>query len=54
MSARRPILAAVEELNRFKLARIHTVEVGAKNTGARWRGFMRQLAELTGGYYLER
>lgn len=51
---RTAILAGVAVLNRYKLARVHTVEVGAKNTSPRWRGFMRQLAEATGGHYLAR
>ena len=51
---RTAILAGVAVLNRYRLARVHTVEVGAKNTSPRWRGFMRQLAEATGGHYLAR
>ncbi len=51
---RTAILAGVALLNRYRRARVHTVEVGSKNTSPRWRGFMRQLAEATGGRYLAR
>jgi Mg-chelatase subunit ChlD len=51
---RRSIVDAVREDNRYRLARIHTVEIGAKNTSKRWRGFLRDLAEATGGHYLAR
>jgi hypothetical protein len=44
----------VAELNHYRLARIHTVEVGAANTSSRWRGLLSDLAEQSGGYYLSR
>jgi hypothetical protein len=53
-STRSSILDGVARLNRYRLARIHTVEVGARNTSPRWRGFMQQLAEAAGGSYLAR
>jgi hypothetical protein len=53
-TARTAFLEATTELNRFHLARVHTVEIGAKNTSPRWRGFMQSIAELTGGHYLAR
>jgi hypothetical protein len=51
---RKAILAGVALLNRYRFVRIHTVEVGAANTSSRWRGFLRDLAEATGGHYLAR
>ena len=48
------ILAGLERLNRYRLARVHTVEIGAANTGKRWRGFMADIAEATGGHHLAR
>jgi len=51
---RRSIVDAVREDNRYRLARIHTVEIGAKTTSKRWRGFLRDLADATGGHYLAR
>jgi len=51
---RRPILAGIARLNRYRGARIHTVEVGSKNTSSRWRGFMEQIARAAGGHYLAR
>ncbi len=51
---RRGILDGVRELNRYRLARLHTVEVGSKQTSKRWRGFMSQLAEAGDGHYLAR
>jgi Mg-chelatase subunit ChlD len=51
---RAAILAGVRQLNRYRLARIHAVEVGAQNTSPRWRGFMKEIADATGGTYLQR
>ncbi len=53
-TGRGDILEGLRALNRHRLVRVHTVEIGAANTGARWRGFLRDIAELTGGTYLER
>ena len=51
---RTAILAGVRQLNRYRLARIHAVEVGAQNTSPRWKGFMKEVADATGGTYLQR
>jgi HEAT repeat protein len=51
---RSAILAGLRDLNRYRLVRVHTVEIGAANTGARWRGFLADIAESTGGHYLGR
>jgi hypothetical protein len=41
-------------MNRYRLVRVHTVEIGARNTSPRWRGFLADIAAATGGHYLER
>jgi HEAT repeat protein len=51
---RAAILAGVRQINRYRLARIHTIEVGAQNTSARWKGFLKEIADATGGNYLAR
>ena len=51
---RTAILAGLRQVNRYRLARIHTVEVGAQNTSPRWKGFMKEIADATGGSYLQR
>jgi HEAT repeat protein len=51
---RSAILAGVRQLNRYRLARIHAVEVGAQNTSPRWKGFMKEIADATSGSYLSR
>jgi HEAT repeat protein len=51
---RAAILAGVRQLNRYRLARIHCVEIGAQNTSARWKGFMKEIADATNGHYLQR
>jgi len=48
------ILDEVTRRNRYRKAVIHTVEIGADATGKRWRGFLRQLAESTGGMHVRR
>ena len=48
------IIDGVREMNRYRLARIHTVEIGAASTGARWKGFLKDLADSAGGHYLAR
>ena len=53
-TTRAGILEGLRETNRWRFARVHTVEVGAANTGARWRGFLREIAQATGGYHLQR
>lgn len=53
-TTRSGILEGLRELNRWRFVRVHTVEVGAANTGARWRGFLREIAEATGGNHLQR
>ena len=51
---RTTILEGLHEMNRHRLNRVHTVEIGARSTSRRWRGFLRDIAESTGGHYLER
>lgn len=51
---RTAILAGVRQLNRYRLARVHAVEIGAQNTSPRWKGFMKEIADATGGSYLAR
>ena len=51
---RTAILAGVRQLNRYRLVRIHCVEVGAQSTSPRWKGFMKEIADATGGSYLAR
>ncbi len=53
-TTRTGILEGLADLNRFRLVRVHTVEIGAANTSKRWRGFLRQIADATGGHYLAR
>ena len=48
------ILDGIREINRYRLARIHTVEVGAANTSPRWKGFLKEIADATGGTYVQR
>lgn len=51
---RSAILAGLRQLNRYRLARVHAVEIGAQNTSPRWKGFMKEIADATGGSYLSR
>lgn len=51
---RTAILAGVRYLNRYRLARIHAIELGAQSTAPRWRGFLQEIADATGGNYLAR
>jgi hypothetical protein len=53
-TTRTGILDGLHELNRNRLVRVHTVEIGARNTSQRWRGFLGEIAAATGGHYLER
>ena len=53
-TTRTAILEGLRAMNRHRLIRVHTVEIGARNTSRRWRGFLRDIAEATGGHYLER
>ena len=53
-TSRTGILEGLRDMNRFRLVRVHTVEIGARNTSRRWRGFLADVAEATGGHYLER
>ncbi len=53
-TTRTGILDGIAAENRHRLARIHTVEIGSKTTGKRWRGFMADIAAATGGHHLAR
>lgn len=53
-TSRSGIIEAVVELNRYRLARVHTVEIGAANTGARWKGFLADISDATGGTHVSR
>ena len=48
------ILRSVESLNRYRKAKVHTVEIGGGTTGRKWRGFLADLARATGGRYVRR
>ncbi len=48
------IIAGLRRLTRYRPVRVHTVEIGAANTGARWKGFLSEIAEVTGGAHLGR
>jgi hypothetical protein len=48
------ILAAVADLNRWRRAAIHTVEVGHEATGRRWEKFLPKLASANGGIHVRR
>ena len=47
--SRTGVLKEFARLNRYRKAAIHTVEIGGEATGKRWRGFLREIAELNGG-----
>ncbi len=47
-------LRALGFLRRWRPVRIHAVEVGAQNTGARWKGFLAEVAASTGGVHVAR
>lgn len=51
---RAAIVDGLRDMNRFRLARVHTVEIGSANTGARWKGFLADIAAATGGHHLAR
>jgi hypothetical protein len=53
-TTRTDILDGLHDLNRYRLVRVHTVEIGARNTSPRWRGFLAEIASATGGHYLAR
>ncbi len=53
-TTRTDIINGLREMNRYRLVRVHTVEIGARNTSPRWRGFLADIAAATGGYHLER
>ena len=53
-TTRTDILEGLHEMNRYRLVRVHTVEIGARSTSPRWRGFLADIAAATGGHYLER
>ena len=47
-------LRALGFLRRWRPVRVHCVEIGAQNTGARWKGFLAEVAAATGGVHVAR
>jgi len=48
------ILTAVARANRYRKAVLHTVDIGGGTTGKRWKGFLAELARMTGGRHVKR
>ena len=48
------ILGEVKRRNRWRRARIDVIAVGKDGIAKRWRGVLREIAEESGGDYLER
>jgi hypothetical protein len=53
-TTRTGFLRGLAFLRRWRPVRVHCVEVGAQNTGARWRGFLAEVAAATGGVHVAR
>ena len=50
-TTRSGILRGLAHLRRWRPVRIHCVEVGAGNTGSRWKGFLAEVAAAAGGKF---
>ena len=50
-TTRTGILRGLAHLRRWRPVRIHCVEVGAGNTGSRWKGFLAEVAAAAGGKF---
>jgi hypothetical protein len=53
-TTRTGFLRALAHLRRWRPVRVHCVEVGAQNTGVRWKGFLAEVASSTGGVHVSR
>jgi len=53
-TTRTGFLEGLAHLRRWRPVRVHCVEVGAPNTGARWKGFLADVAAATGGIHVAR
>ena len=53
-TTRTGFLRGLAHLRRWRPVRVHAVEVGAGNTGTRWKGFLAEIAASTGGAHLQR
>ena len=53
-TTRTGFLRALKHLRRWRPVRVHCVEIGAQNTGARWKGFLAEVAAATGGVHVAR
>ena len=51
-TGRTGFLRALGFLRRWRPVRVNCVEVGAQNTGARWKGFLAEVAAATGGIHV--
>jgi hypothetical protein len=47
-------LRALAFLRRWRPVRVNCVEIGAQNTGARWKGFLAEVAAASGGVHVAR
>ncbi len=53
-TTRTGFLAGLARLRRWRPVRVHCVEIGAANTGSRWKGFLAEVAAATGGVHVAR
>ncbi len=53
-TTRTGFLRGLAWLRRWRPVRVHCVEIGAQNTGARWKGFLAEVAAATGGIHVAR
>jgi HEAT repeat protein len=53
-TTRTGFLRGLAWLRRWRPVRVHCVEVGAENTGARWKGFLADVATATGGVHVSK
>jgi HEAT repeat protein len=51
-TTRTGFMRGLAALRRWRPVRIHCVEVGAQNTGMRWKGFLAEVASSTGGRHV--
>ena len=53
-TSRTGFLEGLAHLRRWRPVRVHCVEVGASNTGSRWKGFLAEVAKACGGVHVAR
>jgi hypothetical protein len=53
-TSREGLIAGLQYLRRWRPVRVHCVEVGAGNTGSRWKGFLAEVAAACGGRAVSR